>query len=114
MDFLDITPAKLRKDDDNVRSDLLKLTKERTLANEKEYEAEELRVLKLKEKCLNSGDYYVEPEPKVALVVRIRTINRVPPKQKKILDLLRLRQIHNAVFIKLSKATTRMLMTVVP
>ena len=49
------------------------------------------------------------PEPKLAFVVRIRGIIGVSPKVKKILQLLRLRQIHNGVFVKLNSATIKML-----
>ena len=40
------------------------------------------------------GNYFVEPEPKLLFVTRIRGINKMPPQPKKILDLLRLRQAH--------------------
>lgn len=49
----------------------------------------------------NNG-YYVEPEARLAFVVRIRGINDMHPKTKKILQLLRLRQIHNGIFIRVS------------
>lgn len=42
----------------------------------------------------------MEPEAKVAFVVRIRGINDMHPKTRKILQLLRLRQIHNGIFIR--------------
>merc|ERR1711881_703141 len=45
------------------------------------------------------------------VVLRIRGINRVAPKVRKILQLLRLRQIHNCVFVKINGATMRMLQT---
>merc|ERR1719442_399367 len=41
--------------------------------------------------------------------MRIRGINQVSPKVKKVLQLFRLRQINNGVFIKLNKATINML-----
>merc|ERR1712045_205359 len=41
--------------------------------------------------------------------MRIRGINQVAPKVKKVLQLFRLRQINNGVFIKLNKATINML-----
>ena len=53
--------------------------------------------------------YYVPAEPKLAFVMRIRGINQVAPKVKKVLQLFRLRQINNGVFIKLNKATINML-----
>lgn len=39
----------------------------------------------------------------------IFSINKVAPKVKKVLQLLRLRQINNATFVKLNKATLNML-----
>jgi 60S ribosomal protein uL30 len=44
----------------------------------------------------------------------VRGINGVSPKVKKILQLLRLRQIHNGVFVKVNAATTKMLRLVEP
>merc|ERR1712050_680596 len=55
------------------------------------------------------GNYYVPAEPKLVFVMRIRGINQVSPKVRKVLQLLRLRQINNGVFIKMNKATTNML-----
>lgn len=54
------------------------------------------------------------PEPKVAFVLRLRGINGVPPTQKKILQLFRLRQIQNGVFVKINKATLNMLKKIEP
>ena len=56
-----------------------------------------------------AGNYYVPSEPKLAFVMRIRGINQVSPKVRKVLQLFRLRQINNGVFIKLNKATINML-----
>jgi large subunit ribosomal protein L7e len=56
-----------------------------------------------------AGNFFVEAQPKVALVVRMRGIRKLAPKPKKILQLLRLRQLHNAVFVKLNKATWNMI-----
>merc|ERR1712008_555019 len=53
--------------------------------------------------------FYMGAEPKLAFVMRIRGINQVAPKVKKVLQLFRLRQINNGVFIKLNKATISML-----
>jgi large subunit ribosomal protein L7e len=61
-----------------------------------------------------AGNIFVPAEPKVAVVVRLRGIVGIAPKPKKILQLLRLRQIHNAVFVKLNKATITMLRLVEP
>merc|ERR1712168_616524 len=55
------------------------------------------------------GTYYVPAEPKLAFVIRIRGINGVSPKVRKVLQLMRLRQIFNGVFVKLNKASINML-----
>lgn len=60
------------------------------------------------------GKTFVAPEPKLAFVIRTRGIIGVAPKTKKILQLLRLRQIHNGVFVKLNAATIKMLRLVEP
>merc|ERR1712000_247211 len=59
-------------------------------------------------------NYYREPDAKLAFVVRIRGINQVPPKVKKILRLLRLLQVHNGVFVRLNAASQKMLTLVDP
>ena len=61
-----------------------------------------------------NGNLFAEAEGRVAIVVRIRGINQTSPKVKKTLQLLRLRQIHNAVFVRLNKATIEMLRLVEP
>lgn len=80
----------------------------------KEYKAAENETIRLKRAAKAAGNIYVPAEAKVAFVVRIRGITGVPPKTKKILQLLRLRQIHNGVFVKLNKATVTMLRLVEP
>ena len=61
-----------------------------------------------------AGNFFIEPEAKLGLVVRIRGIMGMSPKVRKVLQLLRLRQIHNAVFVRLNKATLQMLQIVSP
>ncbi len=57
---------------------------------------------------------YVPPEEKLVFVIRVRGIIGVSPKVKKILQLLRLRQIHNGVFVRVNAATIKMLRLVEP
>jgi len=80
----------------------------------KEYRDEQRELIRLRRQAKANGNFFVEPEAKLAFVIRIRGINRVAPKTKKILQLLRLRQIHNGVFVKLNKATLNMLKLVEP
>merc|ERR1711973_734017 len=75
----------------------------------KEYRKEELDQLRLRGEAKKEGNFYVPAEPKLAFVMRIRGINQVAPKVRKVLQLFRLRQINNGVFIKLNKATINML-----
>jgi len=60
------------------------------------------------------GAYYVPAESKIALIVRIRGINHLAPHVKKILQLFRLRQIHNATLIRINRATLNMLKKIEP
>ena len=80
----------------------------------KEYRQKEADVIRFRRQAKNSGNLYKEPESGVYLVVRVRGIMRMAPKTKKILQLLRLRQIHNAVFVKVNKASINMLKMVEP
>ena len=51
----------------------------------------------------------INTDEEVVFVMRIHGINQVSPKVRKVLQLLRLRQINNGVFIKMNKATQNML-----
>merc|ERR1711881_18120 len=61
-----------------------------------------------------SGNHFVDAEAKLAFVVRIRGLNDMHPKTKKILQIMRLRQMNIGVFMKVSKAATEMLKRVEP
>merc|ERR1712173_267822 len=83
------------------------VAKARTYANA--YAAEKKAALAQKKAAKDHGNYFVDDEPRLALVIRIRGINQISPKPKKVLQLLRLRQIGNAVFVRLNKASIEML-----
>jgi large subunit ribosomal protein L7e len=80
----------------------------------KEYREQERDLIRLKREAKLQGGFYVEPEAKLLFVIRIRGINDMHPKTRKILQLLRLRQIFNGVFMKVNKATINMLKKVEP
>jgi len=80
----------------------------------KEYYQRERSVIVAKRQAKDGGNFYLEAEPKLAVVVRIRGICGVDPKSKKILQLFRLRQIHNATFVRLNAATIKMLRLIEP
>jgi len=55
------------------------------------------------------NNFFVPDSPKLAVVTRIRGINQISPKPKKVLKLLRLRQIGNTVFVRLNHSSIQML-----
>ncbi|KAH6788437.1 Ribosomal protein L30/L7 family protein [Perilla frutescens var. frutescens] len=58
----------------------------------KEYAAQERELIQLKREARLKGGFYVNPEAKLLFIIRIRGINAMHPRTKKILQLLRLRQ----------------------
>lgn len=80
----------------------------------KEYREAEREKIRLTREAKKDGNFYVPAQPKVVFVIRIKGINKIAPKPRKILQLLRLLQINNGVFVRLSKATMEMLRTVEP
>jgi len=92
----------------------IRLTKRQTIFKKaesyvKEYRQKARDVIRIKRQAKQHGNFYVPDEPKLAFVMRIRGVNGVSPKPRKVLQLLRLRQINNGVFVKLNKATINML-----
>lgn len=81
---------------------------------DEEYEAAEKEAVDNRRKAKASGGFFVPAEPKLCLVIRIRGIIGVSPKAKKVMQLFRLRQLHNATFVKLNEATIRMLRLIEP
>ena len=79
-----------------------------------QYRRAEKQAVAMRRQARRVGNFYREPDAKLALVIRIRGINQMPPKVKKILRLLRLRQINNAVFVRLNGASQKMLTLVEP
>lgn len=61
-----------------------------------------------------NNSFFVPQQSKYFFVIRIKGLNRVPPKEKKILRLFRLRQLNNGVFVRNNKATMNMLRRIEP
>eukprot|EP01040_Poterioochromonas_malhamensis_P021445 gene21445-25879_t len=84
----------------------------------KQYEAEYAKLsqdaIDNRREAKANNQIFVAPEEKLVFVVRVRGIIGVSPKVKKILQLLRLRQIHNGVFVRVNGATIKMLRLVEP
>uniref|UniRef100_A0A1A9WKD5 Large ribosomal subunit protein uL30 n=1 Tax=Glossina brevipalpis TaxID=37001 RepID=A0A1A9WKD5_9MUSC len=95
------------------RATVIALRRRENLVRAEKYQNEyikaERREIKLRRLAKARGQYYVPGEARLAFVIRIRGINKVAPKVRKVLQLFRLRQINNGVFIKLNKATINML-----
>jgi 60S ribosomal protein uL30 len=92
--------------------------RKQALANAKQHAAEYLKLerdaIRANRIAKKSGTFFVPEEPKLILVVRIKGINAVAPKVRKVLRLFRLLQINNAVFIRVNKATMNMLRLIEP
>ncbi|EAW20520.1 60S ribosomal uL30 domain-containing protein [Aspergillus fischeri NRRL 181] len=80
----------------------------------KEYRDAEREKIRLARVARQQGNFYVPDEPKLVFVVRIKGINKIAPQPRKILQLLRLVQINNGTFIRLTKATQEMLTIINP
>ncbi|KAJ2078358.1 60S ribosomal protein L7 [Coemansia sp. RSA 988] len=79
-----------------------------------EYRQTERAEVRLRRQAKKVGNFYVPAQPKLAFVIRTKGINKIPPKPRKVLQLLRLLQINNGVFIRLTYATTQMLQIITP
>ncbi|KAH1147532.1 hypothetical protein AAZX31_15G159400 [Glycine max] len=97
-----------------MRFETRKLIFNRAKQYSKEYDEQQKELIRLKREAKLKGGFYVEPEAKLLFIIRIRGINAMDPKTRKILQLLRLRQIFNGVFLKVNKATVNMLHRVEP
>jgi len=88
--------------------------KARTLKYDKEYASEQRKLVALRRQAKAAGNFFVEPEAKLIFVVRIVGILKLSPKPRKVLQLLRLKQLHNGVFLKVNKPILNMLKLVQP
>merc|ERR1711907_555536 len=80
----------------------------------KEYRNMAKQRVRMHRQAKAAGNHFVDAEAKLAFVVRIRGLNDMPPKTKKILQIMRLRQMTMGVFMKVSKAASEMLKRVEP
>merc|ERR1711885_98099 len=79
-----------------------------------EYRAVAKQRVRMHRQAKAAGNHFVDGEAKLMFVVRIRGLADMHPKTKKILQLMRLRQMNMGVFMKVSKAATEMLKRVEP
>ncbi|KAI8358529.1 ribosomal protein L30, ferredoxin-like fold domain-containing protein [Blakeslea trispora] len=102
--------AELRKAKISKRREIFK----RAAKHDAEYKATALNEIRLRRQAKAEGNYYVPAQEKLVFVVRVRGINNIAPKPRKVLQLLRLLQINNGVFVRLNKATSEMLQLIQP
>merc|ERR1719436_605733 len=88
--------------------------KMRKLKYEKEYAQHQRKLIAMRRIAKEAGNFFVEPEPKLIFCMRIVGIIKLSPKPRKVLQLLRLRQLHNGVFLKVNKPILNMLKLVQP
>merc|ERR1712217_868700 len=72
------------------------------------------QLVDLRREAKLGGNFFVEPEAKLLFVVRIVGILKMSPKPRKVLQLLRLKQLHNGVLLKFNKPILNMLKLVQP
>ncbi|KAJ4416035.1 60S ribosomal protein L7 [Neurospora sp. IMI 360204] len=80
----------------------------------KEYRDVEREKVRLHRAAKQDGSFHIPAEAKLIFLIRIKGINKIPPKPRKILQLLRLLQINNGVFVRVTKATAEMIKIVEP
>lgn len=75
----------------------------------KEYENEKEEVERKTKEAIKNGGFYVEKEKEFLIVLRVKGINKISPKPKKILQLLRLKKPNHAVFVRNNKSMREMI-----
>merc|ERR1719473_1519942 len=115
------TQEKIQADKAAAAADARKARKEKRVAAYKsaekyvkEYRALAKQRVRLHRQAKAAGNHFVDAEAKLIFVVRIRGLADMHPKTKKILQIMRLRQMNMGVFMKASKAATEMLTRVEP
>ena len=83
-------------------------------AYNKEYAEAAAAHEKLVQETEAKGGFVIPAQPKLLLVVRLRGLKACSPRTRAILNLLRLRQVNNAVFVRVNKATMNALKLVDP
>jgi len=86
----------------------------RTEGYYKEYDEEQKVLINMRREAKMAGNFFMEPEPKLIFLIRISGIMRKAPKPRKVMQLLRIRQLHNGVFLKVNKPILNMLKLVNP
>merc|ERR1712113_786747 len=81
---------------------------------QKEYKIKEQDLISNRRMAKAHGNFFVEPEAKLIFCIRLTGVNKLAPKPRKILQLLRLRRINSGVFIKVNGPMKKMLKYIDP
>merc|ERR1712139_604235 len=115
------TQEKIAADKAAAAADARKARKEKRVAAYKnaekytrEYRALAKQRIRMHRQAKAAGNHFVDAEAKLLFVVRIRGLADMHPKTKKIMQIMRLRQMNMGEFMKVSKAATEMLTRVEP
>jgi len=79
-----------------------------------EYRAMRRSEIFMRRQAKDANNFFIPPQPKLLLIVRLAGINNMAPKPRKVLQLLRLRQINNACFVRVNKSTLNMVKLIEP
>ena len=101
--------AKTQNTNFQANQEKRKIIFDRAASYNKEYAEAERAVIKAKRDAKAAGSYYVDAQEKLVFVVRIKGIMKIPPKPRKVLQLLRLTQINAGGFVRLTKATAELI-----
>eukprot|EP00397_Hematodinium_sp_SG-2012_P036719 GEMP01039673.1.p1 GENE.GEMP01039673.1~~GEMP01039673.1.p1 ORF type:complete len:267 (-),score=64.19 GEMP01039673.1:1120-1884(-) len=88
--------------------------KMKSLKYDKQYRVARNRLTAKRRVARSEGNFFVEPEAKLMFVIRITGINKLAPKPRKILQLLRLNQLHKGIFVKVTRPMLNMLKYIQP
>eukprot|EP01067_Filipodium_phascolosomae_P009800 Filipodium_phascolosomae@DN979_c0_g1_i1.p1 len=79
-----------------------------------EYSLREKELAEFRRVAAEKDGFFKEPEARLIFCIRIKGTPRIAPRPRKILQLFRLLQPNNGVFIKVNKATLNMLQRIGP
>ncbi|XP_024389764.1 large ribosomal subunit protein uL30y [Physcomitrium patens] len=80
----------------------------------REYRGQEADFIRLKKELKVKSRSNVLPEGKLMFIIRIRGVNNMHPKTRKTMQLLRLKQTFDGVFLKVNESTMSLLRRVEP
>ncbi|WBW72267.1 ribosomal protein L7-like Rlp7 involved in ribosome biogenesis [Schizosaccharomyces osmophilus] len=100
-----------KKQSQNKKKNIVFKRAESFVKNYRDGERERLRLKRVAKK---TGSALIDEEPKLLFCIRLAGARNIPPKARKVLQLLRLASTNNGVFVRNTKSTANMLKLVEP